>query len=194
MKAFVVQTFIVASLLGYSTALPAQDANVQDAARNRPPAATQCGDPNIATTFFEGFKPSVWSNAPDTIADDVNLSTGGDEWDLQPASFRAWTTAGQPNTVPLYWFYNLDSHAYLYLTSDTTSPPKPSGYFGAANLIAYVYSKPICDSVPLYCVSKPSDYWYTTNLAEHNNFISQYGWTDCGVAAYVLPVTSTSRV
>jgi len=198
-------TLILSLSLSHVTALPTKDAEGDDQ-RGKPnptptPASTPaptptpntCGDTTSTTTFFEGFKPSVTSHAPDDIPDFVSLSAGDDIWDFNPPSFRAWIAPGQASTVPLYWLFNPTTHDYVYLTSDTTTLPSVSGY-GSANLIAYVYSTPICNSVPLYCVSKPSDHWYTTNLAEHNDFVNQHGWTDCGITAYVLPIDNVSEI
>ncbi|PPQ71665.1 hypothetical protein CVT26_010584 [Gymnopilus dilepis] len=188
MKA-VFSTSVAFLFLSKAAALPAKGDDIQEAPR----FPTQCGDPNTAMTFFEGFKPSLDSHAPDDIPDFVSLSSGGDVWNFDPPSFRAWIAPGQANTIPFYWLHNTKTEDYVYLTSDTTTPPSRSGY-GNANLIAYVYPTQICNSVPLYCASKPTDHWYTTNLVEHNNLVSQHGWTDCGITAYVLPINDFSQI
>ncbi|PPQ96209.1 hypothetical protein CVT26_005614 [Gymnopilus dilepis] len=48
------------------------------------------------------------------------------------------------------------------------------------------------DNSPLYCASKSTDHWYTTNLAEYNDLVSQRGWNDCGITARMVPISGAS--
>ncbi|KAF8873598.1 hypothetical protein CPB84DRAFT_1853966 [Gymnopilus junonius] len=100
---------LVASLFcGHIAAFPAQGAGVHNLHRS----TETCGDPSVATTFFEGFKPSVDSHALDTMDNFITLEAGADVWNIDGPSFRAWISASQANTTPLYWLYNSKTHDY----------------------------------------------------------------------------------
>jgi hypothetical protein len=75
----------------------------------------------------------------------------------------------------------------VYLTSSGGTTPTLSG-FGPVGIIGYVYPTQICGSVPLHATTGPGDHWYTTDLIELNGIVGQTGWTDDGIAAYVVPL------
>lgn len=141
-------------------------------------------------TYFEAFGPVYQAHGINTRARFVNSDArGGGPWLLNVAAFHAWTSPGQPNTVPFYVFYNPTTKDFVYLISTDGNPPTAPSGFGAGTIVAYVYSTLICGSFPLYAASLPSvgDHWYTTDLVEHNTLLKVYGWIDAGITAYVLP-------
>lgn len=122
------------------------------------------------------------------MADFVNADIlNGEGWDIKEPSFLAWTSPGQPSTVPLYYL-NTPTDRLAYLISSDGIPPTLSG-FETGRIIGYVYPTQICGSVPLYgaAFSATGTHWYTTNLNDHNSLVS-LGWVDAGVTAYVLPL------
>lgn len=56
--------------------------------------------------------------------------------------------------------------------------------------MCYAYTTQICGSIPLYCATKSGDHWYNTRKVEHDDLVNSSGWSDCGIAAYVLPIDS----
>ena len=55
--------------------------------------------------------------------------------------------------------------------------------------VVYVFTTPVCGSVPLYRVYNPDaiEHFYTTNVTKRDNAL-QHGYKDDGVSAYVNPV------
>ncbi|KAF8868261.1 hypothetical protein CPB84DRAFT_1696968, partial [Gymnopilus junonius] len=96
----------------------------------------------------------------------------------------AWIEPGQPSADPFYFLFNPTMTDYVFVASNSSTPPTRSGSV-AAVLMGFVYTTPICDSVPLY---KPSDHYHTTNPAERGDMINHLGWNDGGIIAYVLPI------
>ncbi|KIJ33452.1 hypothetical protein M422DRAFT_264556 [Sphaerobolus stellatus SS14] len=125
------------------------------------------------------------------MAQFVAVQTLGQNWQIDRPSFIAWTSPGQPSTTPLWELINPTTRDVVYLLSTNGITPTLSG-FSAAGIISYVYPTQICGSVPLYAAAGPSDHWYTTNLIEHDELLGVSGWTDDGIAAYVLPVDGAS--
>jgi len=158
-------------------------------------AADTCGDPTVATTYYTAYSVSpAKSHGINTKASFAFDNTIGFEFEIESPLFRGWKSPGQINTVPLYAFGRIASQDFIYLTSTTGNPPPtPSGFNSAPAIIGYVYPTQICGSVPLYgaAFASPADHWYTTELIEHNEIIS-LGYTDIGIAAYVLSVDDCS--
>ncbi|KDR77653.1 hypothetical protein GALMADRAFT_37148, partial [Galerina marginata CBS 339.88] len=76
--------------------------------------------------------------------------------------------------------------AILLLSTDG-NPPAASG-FTVQTIIGYVYASQVCGSVPLLGAFQQTagDHWYTTDPGEHSSLLAS-GWTDAGIAGYVLP-------
>jgi len=153
-------------------------------------AANNCGDPTVSTVYYTAFSLNADRvHGINTKAAFADGNTRGTSWETDSPVFRAWTSPGQINTVPLYAFGRIATVDFLYIISTNSNPPPTPSGFNLIGIIAYVYPTQICGSVPLYGASLPSptDHWYTTELNEHNQIVS-LGWTDLGITAYVLPV------
>ncbi|KIJ33436.1 hypothetical protein M422DRAFT_264539 [Sphaerobolus stellatus SS14] len=121
----------------------------------------------------------------------VTVQATGSDFVIDRPSFIAWTSPGQPNTTPLWVLNNPTTTDIVYLISTNGITPILPGFAPVA-IINYVYPTQICGSVPLYAAAGPSDHWYTTNLIEHEELLGFSGWTDDGIAAYVLPLDGAS--
>ncbi|KAH9479864.1 Ultraviolet-B receptor UVR8 [Psilocybe cubensis] len=144
-------------------------------------SAQTCGDPSVASTFYKGFNYIANVHTFNTQAQFVNAQVLGTGWQSTIPSFRAWTSAGQLGTAPLFYDPTVNDVVF----SLTSSP-------GWA-IVGYVYPTQICSSVPLYAAARtsPSGHWYTTIEREHNELIA-LGWVDQGIVAYVLPIQDSS--
>ncbi|KAF8904673.1 hypothetical protein CPB84DRAFT_1643691, partial [Gymnopilus junonius] len=105
-------------------------------------------------------------------------------------TLAGWTDAGIAGynfTVPLYRYDSGTGTHLDYLYSTATSSPTPG--FTEGLIIGYVYETQICGSVPLLGVWNKAvgDHYYTTQVGEHRELIATSGWTDAGIAGYVLP-------
>jgi len=149
--------------------------------------ANTCGDPSLATTYYEAFSSSFLVHDINTLAAFINSAALDDIWQIIEPSFKAWDTPGQPGTTPLHSLFNPTTTDFVYLTSNGTAPTLSR--FQAHGIIGYVYATQICGSIPLYAASGPNDHWYTTSLFEHNKLIGISGWSDDGVAVHVLSPT-----
>ncbi|KIJ31909.1 hypothetical protein M422DRAFT_266411 [Sphaerobolus stellatus SS14] len=163
------------------------DTEIRSAERR---ATDTCGDPSVATTFYEAFSPSLQVHTLNLLVQFVGAQTVGQDWQIISPSFNLWISPGQLSTTPLWVLPSLTTSDAVFLTSTNGTTPTRNG-FSAGHIVGYVYPTQICGSVPLYAAALPSDHWYTTNLIEHNVFISD-GWTDDGIIAYVLPVDGTA--
>lgn len=150
-------------------------------------AADACGDTSEATTYYEAFNPSFGGHAINTMSQFAITQNLGQDWQIDRPLFLAWNAPGQSGTVPLWQLNNPTTTDVVYLTSSDASAPTLSG-FESGGILNYVYSSQVCGSVPLYAAAGPNDHWYTTNLIEHDEVISGSGWTDDGIAAFVVPL------
>ncbi|KDR68080.1 hypothetical protein GALMADRAFT_78958 [Galerina marginata CBS 339.88] len=146
-----------------------------------------CGDPSVAEVFYEGFSPSHTTHVLESHSAFVNADAIDADWQLQRGEFLAWKTP-QTGTLPFYRLQSASANDFVFVISTTGSPPVVSGFATAPAIIGYVYPTQICDSVPLFTLFLPSatDHYYTIDATERQELIS-FGWTDQGIAAYVLP-------
>ncbi|KIJ48855.1 hypothetical protein M422DRAFT_247220 [Sphaerobolus stellatus SS14] len=152
-------------------------------------AADTCADPTLADVWVGAYSPSQTAHViRATWAFVVNIAIGGD-WQIQGPVFRAWETP-QEFTVPLYQLSKPDGSDFLFLPSTDGNPPTVAG-FENSGITGYVYATQVCGSVPLLVAANAAttDHWYTTNALQHSLLVAD-GWTDAGVAAFVLPLTS----
>ncbi|KAF8963117.1 hypothetical protein BDZ97DRAFT_2017624 [Flammula alnicola] len=174
MKDFVF-TFFAALLLSHISAF-CSTANIAGNSTDQRRAANTCADPTLADVFVEAFNPSLTAHVIR----------------IQGEVFRAWQTAQDfMITVPIYQLYDPTIQDYIFLTSTNSNPPIAGGY-ETGGIIGYVYSTQVCGSVPLLVAFQASagDHWYTTSASEHSSLLAD-GWTDAGVAAFVLPLNDS---
>lgn len=155
-------------------------------------SAGTCADPSLARVFVEAYSPSNKAHFVDVIENFVRSDTESiapGDWQIQiPAVFSAWKSP-QPFTFPLYVLANPTTEDVIFLTSTTGSPPVVSG-FQFVNIVGYVYATQVCGSVPLLVAFNEAagDHWYTTDSTAQSSLIGEdSGWSDPGIAAFVLP-------
>jgi hypothetical protein len=158
----------------------------------QPRTTETCGDPSLATTYYEAFESAFAVHGINTMATFVNAEAFGGQWQIKRPSYKAWTEPGQPSTTPFYAFLSPTNKLVYVASNDGSAPPPPSGFQNPPVLAGYVYLTQICGSIPLYgAAATTGDHWYTTDLLEHNELIVEPNWTDVGIAAYVLPIDGT---
>ncbi|PPQ66417.1 hypothetical protein CVT26_011286 [Gymnopilus dilepis] len=145
-----------------------------------------CADTSLATTFMQVFYQKGITHALGPRAYTINGITkegATTDWEFQGDIFVAWNTE-QEFTVPLYRFDLGVAQDYMY----TTATAVPGYTLGI--IIGYVYETQVCGSVPLLGAfnQAETDHYYTTAPNEHSQLIAISGWTDVGVAGYVLPL------
>ncbi|PPQ70673.1 hypothetical protein CVT26_014612 [Gymnopilus dilepis] len=145
-----------------------------------------CADPSLATTFMQVFNRDGITHALGPRAYTISGTTneGATQWEFQGDIFVAWSTE-QEFTVPLYR-YDLSNVLEDFQYSTATSIP---GWIQRL-VIGYVYETQVCGSVPLLGAYNQAntDHYYTTVFNEHSELIAISGWTDAGIAGYVLPL------
>ena len=99
--------------------------------------------------------------------------------------------ARQPGTITLYQAQNTGVDYMFVLETNGTIPPLPPGY-QQGPVTGYVYPTQICGSVPLYHLYNPQvvDHFYTIDEAEKQDVILWGNYTDQGILAYVLPLST----
>ncbi|KAF5330991.1 hypothetical protein D9619_005228 [Psilocybe cf. subviscida] len=162
-------------------------------------SAQTCADPSLARTIVQGFSSLLTSHVIDFHYVFVNLNTaqGSQEavlWSYQGAIFKAWPTQ-QSFTVPLFRLAKGVGIDYVFMVGpDAQTPPVLSGFVpdGGA-IVAWVYDTPVCGSVPLMSAvfANQTDHYYTTDPDEHAGLLSDGNWSDGGIVAYVLPLTTS---
>ncbi|KIJ26320.1 hypothetical protein M422DRAFT_272608 [Sphaerobolus stellatus SS14] len=152
-------------------------------------AADTCADPTLADVWVEAYNPSLTAHIIRSPWVFVASIAMGLDWQFQGPVFRAWENP-QEFTVPLYEFNKPDNTDILFLPSTDGNPPTVAGYENSG-ITGYVYATQVCGSVPLLVAANAAttDHWYTTNVLHHSSIVAS-GWTDEGVAAFVLPLTS----
>lgn len=114
-------------------------------------------------------------------------------WSIQGAVFRAWP-AQQEFTFPLFRLAQGPGSDYVFLVGqDAQTPPILSGFEpDSSAIVAWVYQTPVCGSVPLMSAVfvDQTDHYYTTDPDEYTGLLVD-GWSDGGVVAFVLPLTTS---
>ncbi|KAF5313841.1 hypothetical protein D9619_013070 [Psilocybe cf. subviscida] len=164
---------------------------VHSAQEMSPRSASTCADPSLATTIFQAYSGTNTAHIMDVRYRLVNADSIQNAapalWTFQGAVFKGWRTQ-QPFTVPLFTLISSDnSDSVFIIGADAQTPPVVSGFTPGA-IVAWVYDTAVCDSVPLMSavLAAKTDHYYTTDPDDHAGLLSA-GWTDGGVAAFVLP-------
>ncbi|KAF5315462.1 hypothetical protein D9619_007592 [Psilocybe cf. subviscida] len=156
---------------------------------------TTCGDPSTAIVISQAFQtgPIIHLLSVPYAFDTVNTMNGAATWVSIRDLFRGWATQ-QPSTLPLWQLGSSNRQEYIYkIGQDATTKPVVSGFPNDIVIIAWVFPTQVCGSVPLFGAVYPSktDHIYTTDEDQHAGLISPaWGWSESGVIAYVLPLTS----
>jgi hypothetical protein len=96
----------------------------------------------------------------------------------------------QPDTVPLFRLYGIGNTDHLYTTDikERDHAVKRLGYT-VVETVGYVYPSDGIGRVPLYRLHNKGvhDHYYTTSVHQRDD-AAKNGWTDEGVACYMLPL------
>lgn len=99
----------------------------------------------------------------------------------------------EESTVP---FYRLTKFAVNFFTANTTERDIAiqQGYQLTPNdPLTYIYPTEICGAVPFYRMvnAAAQENFYTTSQSERLDFLANQGYTDLGIAGYILPLGGT---
>ncbi|KAL0947950.1 hypothetical protein HGRIS_010579 [Hohenbuehelia grisea] len=159
-----------------------------------------------ATTLYRSWNERIF---------DHYLTADKPHWDAIVAhGFKQDGVAGRifktqvPHSVPLYrvWNGKLGDHFYTTNAGERQHAIASVGYVDDG-ITGYVYTEPICGAKPLYRTYQARnkivkayghriynvpgithhDHFYTMNLEERNHILNNEGYTDEGIAAYILP-------
>ncbi|KAJ6454336.1 hypothetical protein C8R45DRAFT_944597 [Mycena sanguinolenta] len=150
-------------------------------------SAQTCGDPADALPMYRIYDASIPSRFYTFDVTTVSNSIKS-AYVLETVAAMVFSTQ-EEGTVPFYRLVDpaLNIHFWTINTTEVTAAVQ-TGY--TVNTVAqmYIYPTETCGSVPLYRVSGSAgkDSVYTTSDTERLNFVAQ-GFTDLGIAGYVLP-------
>jgi hypothetical protein len=112
-------------------------------------------------------------------------------WVLEGVEGLVFVTQ-EESTVQFYRLVSASDNFYTISTTERDNAIQ-NGYRDASGgaSTAYIYPTEVCGSVPLYRLHSDTktDNIYTTSKSERVDLITE-GYTDMGVAGYVVPLTS----
>ncbi len=117
-----------------------------------------------------------------------------DNWQFQNPVFLAWRFE-QEFTTPFYQFISSNSDAFMVLPGGANGTVPTAAGFTNQGIVGYAYTTPVCGSVPLLLAvnTGATDSWWTTSQADHDLLLEiNTGWSDAGIAFYVLPLGAST--
>jgi len=151
-------------------------------------AADTCADPSLTVVYVEAYSHADSLHLLQRRAYYIAQNTAANtDWEIQEEAFRAWKDP-QNFTFPLYQLYDASSADWVPQLSTTGSAPVVAGY--TTQILGYAYSTAICGSMPLVALAQMTvgDRYFTTNTDEIDMLVTNFGWVNQGIVAYVLPV------
>jgi len=120
------------------------------------------------------------------------LATRG--WTQEGVAFDWYSgpiTLDGVDAEPMYRLYNAADQQHLWTSAlnEYNTLKAVTGMWSAEGIVGYVFPTAVASSAPLYRLIYPfaaDMHLWTTNLNEINTLISQDGWTEEGIAGYVL--------
>ncbi|KAJ7292538.1 hypothetical protein C8J57DRAFT_1266265 [Mycena rebaudengoi] len=155
-----------------------------------------CGDPIHAVPFYRSYKPAAVDHFYTTNVNIVTRAITGASYSLQGVAALVFVTQ-EESTVPFYRLA-IDGPGVApdnFYTISTTERDNAlqNGYLNvSSDPFTFIYPTQVCESVPFYHLfhKTKTDNFYTTSESEGLDFLANQGYTDIGIAGYVLPVTS----
>ncbi|KAJ6450191.1 hypothetical protein C8R45DRAFT_1114266 [Mycena sanguinolenta] len=175
-----------AILLSIVVGLAAAMNNLHVAGRS----AETCGGPDDTLPWYRVNVPSLFAYAYGTDPAWISSIILNDRYVLKTIIGRVFLTQ-EESTVPCY-FLSSDVLADNFVTINATERDAAvaSGqYVLKPTLQTYIYPTQICGSIPMYRLysSAKTSNFFTTSESERLGVISSSGYTDLGIAGYILP-------
>ncbi|KDR73346.1 hypothetical protein GALMADRAFT_31729, partial [Galerina marginata CBS 339.88] len=149
-----------------------------------------CADPSAAVPFLRAYQPQVVDHFYSTSASEIasEITTAGYLSEPGPGNIF---TAQQPTTVPFFRLFSAAATDHFYTTSATERDSfiaSGNGYVSQGTA-GFIYATPDCGGIPLFRQFNPQmkDHFYTTSAAEAQISLNIHGYTDEGIAGYILP-------
>jgi hypothetical protein len=152
-----------------------------------------CGNPTDALPLYRIFRPTFANHYYTTSVGLVNNAVVNLQ-SLEGAAALVFLTQ-EESTVQFYRLFRTATMDNFYTISTTERDNAlQNGYATVTQEpFTYIYPTQVCGSVPfyrLYHETKQANF-YTTSESERLEFIANQGYTDIGIAGYVLSVTSS---
>ncbi|KAF7309546.1 hypothetical protein MIND_00325500 [Mycena indigotica] len=164
-------------------------------------ATSTCVGQSEARSLYRAHNPATSDHLYTVDLSESQRAVGGLGFVADGIAALVFTTQ-VPDSVRLHRFYHPAKYDHFYSVNETEAANAVAGGYVSEDVPdvtpIYVYSSPLCDTMPFYrLVMKDSDHLYTVNATERD-ISQQQGWTFEGVAGYVYAlgatVSSTSRV
>ncbi|KAJ7034293.1 hypothetical protein C8F04DRAFT_1260058 [Mycena alexandri] len=179
--------------LGFTTiplllALCAFGAAAQDMTARAPTPLT-CGNSSAAVPMYYLAYPGAAVNdyfySPSI--GDIDIVSRGDGYNFRGVACYVFTTQAL-STIPLFHVFGSTMPDNLYTTSAGERDLALENGYSDAGTVAYIYPSQICGSVPFYRLynAPGTAHYYTINGTERNSLLATSGWSDEGIAGYVL--------
>ncbi|KAF7345869.1 hypothetical protein MVEN_01608800 [Mycena venus] len=115
---------------------------------------------------------------------------------------RGYTFAGvaarvfstqETSTVPFFRLLTPPNRNHFYTISTAERDLFLANGFIDQGISSYIYPSQICGSIPLYQIfqSATTQHFYTISSTERDTMLASGGWTDEGVAGYVLDLNDS---
>ncbi|KAJ7760010.1 hypothetical protein B0H16DRAFT_1688904 [Mycena metata] len=148
-----------------------------------------CGDPSNAVPYYRTLSTPLsdyYYTADAALVDAVYVDNN---YALQGVAGLVFITQ-EESTVP---FYRLTKFAVNFFTANTTERDIAiqQGYsLTPKDPLTYIYPTEICGAVPFYRMVNTAEQanFYTTSESERLDFLTNQGYTDLGIAGYILPL------
>ncbi|KAJ7044344.1 hypothetical protein C8F04DRAFT_1174777 [Mycena alexandri] len=149
-----------------------------------------CGDPSNVVPYYRTFSTPLsdyYYTADAALVDAVYVGTGN--YALQGVAGLVFIDQ-EESTVP---FYRLTKFEVNFFGANTTERDIAiqQGYgLTSTDPLTYIYPTEICGAVPFYRVVNAAGQAniYTTLESERVDFVTNQGYTDLGIAGYILPL------
>ncbi|KAJ7227538.1 hypothetical protein C8J57DRAFT_1481603 [Mycena rebaudengoi] len=148
-----------------------------------------CGDPTLAVPYYWMYASSVGRHFYSRDVAIVSDTLRNSAWALEGVAAFVFATQ-EASTIPFYRLANTGTGDNMF-TSNTTeiAVQKQNGYtLQPQETQVYVYPTQIYGSVPFYQLSHLAlnYHFYTASQTQRIEYIRLWGYTDQGIAGYVL--------
>ncbi|KAF8893475.1 hypothetical protein BD779DRAFT_1669763 [Infundibulicybe gibba] len=174
MKTTVVFSVLLAT---FSAARPSTDVTPRDS----------CGDLNNAVPLLRGYSSSRGKHVYTIDPDEMNTLVASG-YVAEPSAGRIWADM-QPGTVPFFRLFDNATFDSIYTTSTSEAIDSVNQGYTALGVVGFLFPSSQCGAIQLFRTFSPGgvDHFYTTNPAEQSRAVTSLGYTDQGVAGFVLP-------